>query len=150
MVFEIQLQTIRMTMHLVGIVPQLKFAKLHLLRLDVSFKFKTWKLYGFRTRVLKKNYCITVGSLNHWTYCVCFELNVSTNTVNYQMPTEVFNHTVDQHLNDSMNTQNKTNKQTKTPPTPTHTHTRPPSSDKQTNIQKHTINRQHIQSEMEF
>lgn len=151
MVFEIQLQTIRMTMHLVGIVPQLKFAKLHLLRLDVSFKFKTWKLYGFRTRVLKKNYCITVGSLNHWTYCVCFELNVSTNTVNYQMPTEVFNHTVDQHLNDSMNTQAN-----KDPPPHTHTHTRPPSSDKankhtkKTQKTKHTINRQHIQSEMEF
>ena len=63
------------------------------------------------------------------------------------MPTEVFNHTVDQHLNDSMNTQ--ANKD----PHP-HTHTHPPSSDKQTYKKKqktkHTINRQHIQSEMEF
>lgn len=44
------------------------------------------------------------------------------------MPTEVFNHTVDQHLNDSMNTQAN-----KDPPP--HTHTRPPSSDK---ANKHT------------
>ena len=54
------------------------------------------------------------------------------------MPTEVFNHTVDQHLNDSMNTQNKTNKQKTPPPTPTHTL---PPQIKQTNIQKKQKNK---------